>query len=251
MKRYALLAATVATLCFGMAQTSQAQFRIDLGNGVQFDTYRGVRVNPQTNRNYDPYRRVVHRADIHDDHHDDHAGDHHVLRYHDQHHRGYYFERNGHYYYNDGRGNSVLVRSGSFSHVDDLAIRLEQLTSELCLDMHYNYRHNPGFKETYREVYQLYELAKYIHAEEHHGHHEEIARKLTGMDDLFHHVQEDIRGWHRHHHRQIGSLGIISKTDRIESTIHHLMNDVGARFEVAPEEPPLPAGGGRELPPRP
>ena len=173
-----------------------------------------------------------------------------MVRIEDPRYRGEYYVREGNSYYYDGRGTPQLIRYGSFSHVDDLAARLELLTQELCLDLHYNYRHNPGFRETYREVYEIYQLARYIHAEEHHGHRSEIARKLGGLDELFHHVQDDVRGWHRHHHRQIGTLGLAAKMERIESTIHHLMHDVGVEFTAGLEEPPAP-GGGLGVPPRP
>ena len=264
MKRFALLTAAAAMLCCGLTQTSQAQFRINLGNGIQFDSKRGVQFNPGGGHKTLPYpdkggghktlpypgkgghhggghKTLPHPGNGHHDHYHD---AHHVVRFSSDRFRGGYYERGGKCYYEDGRGHVTQVRYGSFSHVDDLALRLEWLTKELCLDMHYNYRHNRGFRETYREVYELYELAKYIHEEEHHGHRSEIRRQLGGMDALFHHVQHDVRGWHRHHRRQVGTLGIIDKMDRIEATIHHLMNDVGV------EEPPLPDAGS-ELPPLP
>lgn len=246
MKRYALLAAAVATLCFGFTQTSFAQFRIDLGNGIQFDSNRGIRVDSSQRRDYHP---GYGHHDEHRDHHDHYQGARRVVRYHDDHHHGHYYERGGHYYYDSGHGSPILVKYGSFSHIDDLAIRLEQLTNELCLDMYYNYRHNRGFRETYRETYEIYQLAKYIHEEEHHGHRDEIARKLGGLDALFHHIEDDVRGWHRHHHRQIGTLGIVDKMQRIEDTIHHLMNDVGVAVSGGLEEPPRPYEG--EVAPRP
>ena len=54
-----------------------------------------------------------------------------------------------------------------------------------------------------------------------------IAARLNGIDELFHHTQDDVRDWSRHHHQQIGQLGILSKTELIESTLHHLMHDAG------------------------
>ena len=59
------------------------------------------------------------------------------------------------------------VAYGSFSHVDDLAARLEVLMNQICLDLYYNYSHNPGFHETYTEAYSLYQMTRYIHASEH------------------------------------------------------------------------------------
>ena len=150
-----------------------------------------------------------------------------------------YYPQNNYYY-------TPKPAFGAFSHVDDLASRLEALTNQFCLDLYYNYSHNPGFRTTYREAYQLLQVAKYIHAAEHHHNRAAIQQQLGGMDQLFHHLQDDVRGWTRHHYRQIGRLGIITKMRRIESTLHHLMNDVG----VAPTPlaggflpAPLPAGG--------
>ena len=137
----------------------------------------------------------------------------------------------------------VVVEFGSFSHVDDLATRLETLSNEFLLDLHFNYSHNRGFRETYAEAYQMLEVAKYIHAAEHQQDRQAIRSKLNGMDNIFHHIQRDVRGWSRHHHRQVGRLGILTKMDMIESVLHHLMNDVGVQ--------PTPVGAANGQAPRP
>ncbi len=137
----------------------------------------------------------------------------------------------------------VTVEFGSFSHVDELATRLESGVNDLCLDLHWNYSHNSGFRETYREAYEILELARFIHAAEHRHDRDAIAVRLKGLDDQFHHIQDDVRGWSRHHHRQVGDLGILTKMDLLESTIHHLMNDVGARLT------PASSGPGEKAPP--
>jgi len=169
-------------------------------------------------------------------------------------HHGTYHAHNNSYYYTPQTasiGNShvvqrpVAVQFGSFSHVDDLASRLETLCNEFLLDLHYNYPHNPGFRETYGEGYQLLQVAKFIHDAEHANDRGAIQSKLNGMDALFHHLQEDVRGWSRHHHHQVGQLGILSKMDMIESALHHLMNDVGVQQAPAPGV----AAGGQAPPP--
>ncbi len=168
-------------------------------------------------------------------------------------HNSTYHAHNGQYYYTPqtaaiGRHYTVqkpvAVAFGSFSHVDDLASRLETLTNEFLLDLHYNYPHNPGFRETYGEAYQLLEVAKYIHAAEHANDRAAIQSKLNGMDALFHHLQDDVRDWSRHHHHQVGQLGILSKMDMIESALHHLMNDVGV------QQAPPPGSTGGQAPPQ-
>ncbi len=162
-------------------------------------------------------------------------------------HHGSYYVQGGHSYYypqtaSMGHAHTTAYRPqpiqfGGFSHVDDLAERLVTLANELCLDLHYNYAQNPGYQHVYREAYQILEVAKYMHAAEHRHDRVAIQERLAGTDQLFHHVQGEVRGWSRHHHRQIGQTDMLARMDLIEATMHHLMNDVG----VSPT--PVAAGG--------
>ncbi len=193
-------------------------------------------------------------------HHDVlHSDSSYIVPHSGNHHDTYYY-RDGGYYYHPQTSNvralntqPVQVEFGGFSHVDDLASRLERLTNEFCLDLHYNYSHNAGYAETYTEAYQILQAAKFIHAAEHQQDRQAIVNTLGGLDLLFHHVQDDVRGWTRHQHRQIGQLEIMSKIDLIESTLHHLMNDVGVHPTPGPDEqaPPPGAGGNEQAPPPP
>lgn len=147
----------------------------------------------------------------------------------------YFVDEDQHYYIprtRDNRRRRVEPRAyefGGFSHVDDLALRLENLANAWCLDLHSNYSHNRGFRTTYREAYQILEVAKYVHDAEHRRNREAIQQRLRGLDRQFHHVQEDVRGWSRHQHRQIGGTDMRTKMQLVENTIHHLMYDVGVR----------------------
>jgi hypothetical protein len=144
------------------------------------------------------------------------------------------------------------ITFGGFSHVDDLAVRFEELANELCLDLYYNYSHNFEFRETYSEAYQVLEVARFIHDSEHRQDRVAIQEQLAGLDDLFHHVQSNVRGWTRHRRRQIGDLGILSKMNLLESTLHHLMNDVGVKLAPGtPEQAPPPADHELEQAPQP
>lgn len=136
----------------------------------------------------------------------------------------------------------VAHEFGSFSHVDDYATRLETLTGDLLLDLQHNYAHNPGFAETYRETYSIFETAKYIHSAEHRNDRVAIASRLAGLDVDFHHIQNDVRGWSRHHHVQVGQLGILTKMAMIEEAIHHLMTDVGVQATAGAMAPPAVVG---------
>ena len=173
-------------------------------------------------------------------HHGGHIGHHFVVPHIDSHHHhGSYWVDSGRYYYQprtyvtDPRtyvvAKPIAVEFGSFSHVDDLAGRLERLANELCLDMHYNYTHNPGYAEAYRDAYQILDTAKYIHAKEHQNDRAEVARRLSELDPLFHHVSGAVQGWSRQDRRQVGQAGVMGKLEMIEATLHHLMNDAGVR----------------------
>ena len=174
-------------------------------------------------------------------------------------HHGTYYRQNGHSFYHPQMAmigtlqvppTPQEITFGGYGHVDDLAQRLELLMNDLCLDLYYNYSHNPGFRETYSEAYSLLETSKFIHAAEHANDRDAISRKLGGADALFHHVEDDVRGWSRIHHRQIGTLGILSKMEMAESVLHHLMEDAGVKPEI-PEVAPAPGIGGPELAPLP
>jgi hypothetical protein len=138
--------------------------------------------------------------------------------------------------------------------VDDLSARLERLANQLCLDLHYNYRHNANFAHVYREAYQVLATAKFIHAKEHQGDRAEVARRLDEVDGLFHHVKEQVGQWSRRHNRQIGQSGLQTKLSMVEATLHHLMNDVGVRgAHIEADEPAgvetAPAPVPLQLPP--
>jgi hypothetical protein len=144
----------------------------------------------------------------------------------------------------------VQIEAGGYAYVDDLSGRLERLANQLCLDLHYNYRHNPGFKETYREAYQILSTAKYIHDKEHQGDKAEVAHRLDELDSLFHHVQDEVSGWSRRHYRQVGEAGAQTKLELVEATLHHLMNDVGVKgVHGAPEEAASPPSDNEVAPP--
>lgn len=168
-----------------------------------------------------------------------------------------YYTNNNVRYYHDHHGGQVqrptAMVFGAFSHSDELATRLEVLANEFCLDLHYNYRHNPGFAETYREAYNILQYSKDIHSEEHRGHKEDLMSLISKLDPLFHHVEEDVRTWSRDHHRQIGNLGIIDKMQQMESVIHHLLYDAGVEpqhhGDHGQEQAPPPGGGPEVAPP--
>lgn len=160
-------------------------------------------------------------------------------------------------------------------HLDELAYRLWQDANDVCWEMYRHYRHNPGFRVTYREMYRLMTDARHIHDLVHEGYHfgrhdvDHIARDLHDADRLFHHIEDDIRGWtssSRGYHHYGGHYGhgydyghdvhgpgyrdeLTRKVRYLEQTLHHLMSDYGVRSRLgddrsspAPQAPPEPPG---------
>jgi hypothetical protein len=151
----------------------------------------------------------------------------------------------------------VEAEARGIAQVDDLSGYLVELANEVCLDLHYNYRHNQGFEETYRDAYEILNSSKFVQANENQGDRAEVIRRLDAMVGLLHKVREQVRGWSRQHSRQIGQAGALTKLDAIEATVNRLVSDLGAKgahgtaeieptdggTEVAPAPQPEPAPG--------
>lgn len=192
-----------------------------------------------------------------------------VPHYDSHHHHGSYYVQDNAYYYTPTPVTRIIsgpqtasvvpvqvvekpvaLTFGGYARCEDLAGRLATDANRLCLDMHYNYQHNPGFAATYREAFDLLQAAKYVHAKEHQGDREAIRQQVTNMDRLFHHVQEEMARWTRHHHRQVASGGVIEKSSSVEALLHHLCYDVGVEPHHDGEEAaPAPGVGEESAPP--
>lgn len=244
MNRISFVAVTVSLAAIGGNASAQHRHYHLHHHATPWQQHRQVLVDPHG-----------HAVVAHHDHY------HHVLAPQAQFRGTYYTYNDVHYFYPTqpvvtaqiaaAPPQPVAVEFGSFSHVDDLAGRLEDIANQFCLDLHYNYQHNPGFAETYAEAFQILQAAQWAHAAEHQQDREGLARTLGPMDDLFHHVQEDVRGWQRIHRRQIGQLGIVDKMVQMESLIHHLCHDVGVRpsHDESHEQAPPPGGRLEQAPP--
>lgn len=195
-----------------------------------------------------------------------HSDWHHVIPHHPTYVGAYYTTGQTHYYTPSPISNHAPVGGsapvaiavqrpvelafGGYSRYEDLAGRLSIEANALCLDLHYNYRHNRNFAEVYRESYDVLQAAKYVHGKEHQGDRDAITRRMVEIDKLFHHVQDETRGWTRAGTRQISSGELPAKTAAVEAVLHHLCYDVGVRpHEVTPEEAPPPDVSNEEAPP--
>ena len=133
----------------------------------------------------------------------------------------------------------IELAFGGFSRYQDLAGRLAVEANAMCLDMHYNYRHNPNFTAVYREAYSVLQAAKYLQEQ---GDRETITKRMVEVDVLFHQMQDEVRGWSRAATKQIGDTALPQKIEGVEAVLHHLCYDVGVEPHNQPaEEAPPPA----------
>ncbi len=72
--------------------------------------------------------------------------------------------------------------------------------------------------------------------------------ELIPIDELMHHVLEEIVQWSRQICRQSASGGIIEKSSAVEAVLHHLCYDVGIEPHGDDEPAPAPNGGEEQAP---
>lgn len=146
----------------------------------------------------------------------------------------------------------IELTFGDYSRYEDLAGRLAFEANALCLDLHYNYKHNKDFAEVYGEAYAILQAAKYIHGKEHKGDRPTLNKRMVEVDKLFHHVQDEMRGWTRVAAKQVGEDALPEKIASVEAVLHHLCYDVGVKpHEPAAAKAPPPADLNEVAPPPP
>jgi hypothetical protein len=143
---------------------------------------------------------------------------------------GSYFMQNGGCFYQGSGHRLVQLRYGGCTHLADLAARFEFLAHELVLDLQFNYSHNRGFRATYAEALQLLDGAQLVRSLAHDPRSRHILRaQLIQLDGLFHHIEDDVCHWTRIPRRPVGNMGLQTRLNLMEATLHHLMFDAGIR----------------------
>lgn len=144
----------------------------------------------------------------------------------------------------------VELTFGGFTRYQDLAGRLVIDVNALCLDMHHNYQGNKKFAEAYAEAYGVLQAAKNLQGKEHNGDRTAIAKSVTEVHRLFHHVMDETRGWARTAKKQVGTDAIEEKLAGVEAVLHHLAYDAGIKQEEPAAGASLPVvDAGEQAPP--
>lgn len=84
-------------------------------------------------------------------------------------------------------------------HLEKLSDRLEDNVEDLVREMSRNHRDKPGFKETYREVKAMEDMADDIEdvLDDRRLDVRRLRRDVDRLDELMHHVQDDVAAWGR------------------------------------------------------
>lgn len=125
----------------------------------------------------------------------------------------------------------VQIEFGQRRYVAELADQLQVLSNELCLDLYENYSGNPNFKATYTDAYAVLSFAKYLQAEGNNVPQTQLIEEMSGIDSLFHEVEETVATWTPQQRKKISELDTPTRLEFIEETIHHLMYDIGVPVE--------------------
>jgi hypothetical protein len=148
----------------------------------------------------------------------------------------------------------VQYRFGERSHSEQLAADLVTQANNICVLMHNSFQRNPGYRETYRDMYDVLEDAQNIRAAVREGVHrgkrrsdDRIAKALHHMDDHFHRTERQIRNWRSTSgpYGSNDSAALRRMLDDFENTLHHMMEDYGEKTRLNPD----PRRGGRNAPP--
>lgn len=73
----------------------------------------------------------------------------------------------------------------------------------------------------------MYVKGRYVNSSEHVGDVQAIQKTVNDIDELFHHIEEDLESWTRQARYQYGDGDVKEKVEALEAVIHHLMFDVG------------------------
>lgn len=118
----------------------------------------------------------------------------------------------------------------SFAQRPNVAPLLGQLETQLnllCLDLAYNYTHNPGFQETYVETYTVLQGLLNLQNGDDLAQLESIVQCIQDVQSMLPHIEGDVQEWTRHQQRQVGRGGAKSKLAEIETTVGQLNSQLG------------------------
>ncbi len=138
------------------------------------------------------------------------------------------------------------AQADTYSHIDGLAVRLQQYARLLDREFTAHYRHTSQYRHLHADAYQMMRLAEHVHEVAHHqGSLTHLQSDLRQLDRLFHHIEdlvEDIEhhaggfgdlhghgGFHGHIHGNTRHVRRILRA--MEDTLHHLQADVDELVE--------------------
>lgn len=125
------------------------------------------------------------------------------------------------------------VQAGSYQHIDELALEMQQQTRELYSEFKLHYRHVSDYRHLRSDGGKLFRLARHIHSVAHqHGSIHHLESDIAKADRIFHQLEELVDRIERRAHLGLGGhthgdlRHIHTLMRSLESTLHHLQDDV-------------------------
>jgi len=124
------------------------------------------------------------------------------------------------------------ANADTFSHLDDLAIRVKVKGQALTTEVRAHYSHTPYYRHLLSDSYDVAALASRVHdIAHHHGDVFLLDAYLTRLDRLFHHVESLIAQTERsarygHGHIHCDTRHVKHLLQDLEGLLHHMLSDV-------------------------
>jgi hypothetical protein len=125
----------------------------------------------------------------------------------------------------------VEIEFGGYVHIAELAEVMPLVTTDLCLDMHYNYVHNDNYVPAYRIAYGMLTAVRAMQASFEADDRNAVSEYLIEADRLLYELTDQSDGWTRQQKKQIGETDLATKLEIVGDMTVHAFYDVGISQE--------------------
>lgn len=131
-------------------------------------------------------------------------------------------------------GSTSLI-AAPFQHVDSLASEIRDRANDVCWEMYRNCRHQPAFRQTYRDAKEMWSIGGHIHDLVHNSSNpSRVQRNAVELAELLAGIRQQVADWNAvesYEHEHACSYRLKRKLTALEEAVEHLLDDVGVSME--------------------
>lgn len=128
---------------------------------------------------------------------------------------------------------STSLMAAPFRHVDSLAGEIRDRANDVCWELYRNCRHQPAFRETYRDAKEMWSIGGHIHDLVHNSSNpSRVQRNAIELAELLAGIRQQVEEWNGgeiYEHEHACSFRLKRKLAALEEAVAHLLDDVGVR----------------------